>query len=113
MVVGDEDPYCLVIFRGPRPAQRKFRLAQCMSWAAEIKVAASTFNSGISHRGIPPVMVASGVRMSWITGRAGDRLATLLQPPTHQDASRCAAEHVVVQQLTQEVDALGRGSGSL
>src|SRR5260370_2665363 len=81
-------------------------------------------------------MVASGVRM-W--GRSRSRtesaawtvvvsivrslrspvelsiqgLSKLFEPPTHQDAAHCAAEHVVARQLTQEVDALGRGSGSL
>src|SRR6266487_4390434 len=40
-------------------------------------------------------------------------LAKLFETPTHQSASRCATEHVVVRQLAQEVDAVGGGSGSL
>src|SRR5438270_13753490 len=84
-------------------------------------------------------MVASGVRMLWIRRSRRESaawtvvvsivrslrspvelsiypiqgLSKLFETPTHQDASRCAAEHVVVRQLAEEVDALGRGFGSL
>src|SRR5438270_2016437 len=84
-------------------------------------------------------MVASGVRMLWIRRSRRESaawtvvvgivrslrspvelsiypiqgLSKLFEPPTHQDASHCAAEHVVVRQFAQEVDALGCASGSL